>query len=68
MSETQTEGPFRVGRKVPRNVYMGEQPICMVESAELAAEMVTLLNLGLAEHKRLAPSPISATSNERLEP
>jgi hypothetical protein len=39
------QGPrWRVGRRVPRNLYRGDEPIAMLATPELAAEMVALLN------------------------
>ncbi len=36
--------PWRVGRKVPRNLYRGDEPIAMLATPETAAAMVALLN------------------------
>lgn len=38
---------FRVGRRVPRNVYRGDEPVFMAATEEEAAELVALLNAGL---------------------
>ena len=41
------EGPtWRVGRKVARNLYRGDEPVAMLATPELAAEMAKLLNEG----------------------
>lgn len=39
---------FRVGRKVDRNVYFGEQPLFVAASPDQAAEIVGYLNAGRA--------------------
>lgn len=38
--------PFRVGRRVPRNVYWGNEPVFMAATEKLARELVELLNKG----------------------
>lgn len=45
---------FRTGTKVKLNVYDGDRPIFQAHSEESAAELVRLLNLGLASEGRLA--------------
>jgi hypothetical protein len=35
---------WRVGRKVPRNLYRGDEPIAMLATAELAQEIAERLN------------------------
>jgi hypothetical protein len=45
-AEQEGEKPWRVGRRVGRNIYRNDRPVCMVESDELAAEMVRALNAG----------------------
>jgi hypothetical protein len=39
---------FRQGRRVPRNVYYGDEPLFMAATDELAAELVLILNAGAA--------------------
>jgi len=39
---------FRVGRRVPRNIYWGEEPMCMMATEALARQLVELLNKGQA--------------------
>lgn len=43
MSED-VRAPWRVGRKVPRNLYRGDEPIAMLATPATAAAMVALLN------------------------
>lgn len=40
--------PFRVGRRVPMNVYWGNEPVFTVATEELARMLVELLNKGQA--------------------
>lgn len=35
---------WRVGRKVPRNLYRGDEPIAMLATPELASELAEKLN------------------------
>lgn len=41
-------GPFRVVRRVPRNVYRGDALVFIAATEHEAAEMVALLNAGCA--------------------
>lgn len=41
---------WRVGYHVPRNIYKDDEPIAMVATPELAAEIVTLCNAALRIH------------------
>lgn len=44
--EMREPSDFRVGRRVPRNVYRGDTPMFMAATEAEAAEMVVLLNAG----------------------
>lgn len=40
------EGPqWRVGRKVPINVYEGDSPVCQCQTPEYAARIVAAMNV-----------------------
>ena len=50
---------YRVGRRVPRNVYQGDEPLFMAATSEQAAELVAVLNVG-------AGARTSRSSTERV--
>lgn len=52
---------FRQGRKVPRNVYHGDEPLFMAATDDLASELVQVLNAGAAAIRAL---PVPADLNE----
>lgn len=52
--EAEERGIWRQGRRVPRNIYLDDDPVCMVASGELAAAMVAALNAGSAAGQRVA--------------
>jgi hypothetical protein len=39
------ERRWRVGRKVPINVYEGDRPVCQCQTPEYAARIVAAMNL-----------------------
>ena len=39
-------GPYRQGHRVPRNVYLHDEPLMVATSPAAAAELVLLLNEG----------------------
>jgi hypothetical protein len=43
---------WRVGKKVPRNLYRGDEPIAMLATAELAAEIAEGMNTTMCSSKR----------------
>jgi hypothetical protein len=42
---------FRTGRRVPRNVYRGDEPVFMAATDHQARELVALLNAGVAARR-----------------
>lgn len=59
-------GEFRIGRKVPRNVYRGDLPLFMAATDEDAASLVELLNAGLRATPSTAQEPGTGDTGEHL--